>query len=377
MRTSAILQIAICCLTLFQEAITCHDAAAQEKLSPSNQWKDFQRWHLQVERFVPDPKRGSNDSQPRERFNVAVYCTKDKMLVYEPSGDVPAPLALSVCHLWNDPETGWISKAMCVFQSGSSVVDWKMTQIGNVWFFEEPVDGMPFEMLFPHMPNQVIEHPETTKAKVQVKRTERPNEILMEAIIQIPGKDEVRISQTWAKGASWWREFTRYSNGRKTLSAKLDRISFAETQGEAVKKQKNRHLSWDQRLQCRVTIVRSSARASEVISIIQKETKLELVIDESLRGQDPEMGNLQLRNVPAWAVMRTVAESAYKNSRWEAFPPNGFRLVPVSAPVVPVSGQLAPWHFVVTVFMVVALIASAVFAWRHFKIISKKSVERK
>jgi hypothetical protein len=305
--------------------VICAEATKPD--SPAQRWKITDRWNLNVEYFAPAAQEGSSPPKPAAPFSVAVMPLDDPqktpvgdwtILRFTASDKAPDHLR-PLISAWVLKGDGWVDKAMRTYPGKQLPVDMKILQIGYIAVITEPDLGMPVEMLFPNLPAQKLTDPRTG-TMFELRRQEKDDRILMEATFQIPDKDdkkEIRLSQTWGKGETWWRESTRHVNGRKIFHAKLASYHSTEKLEQWLREDINLLLHDDDRLNAKVTIVQDNPTAQQLFDVIQKATGVHLTVDSVLRDYEAPFGSVHLRNCPCWTVMKFIASQGFHNAQWE------------------------------------------------------------
>lgn len=144
----------------------------------------------------------------------------------------------------------------------------------------------------------------------------------MEATFQTQGKAETRLTQTWDKGKTWWRESIRHVNGRKVFHAKLVSVDSREKLEEWLRKDINR----------------DNPTVQDVLAAVRDATGVQVSLDGTLESHQPFLGSVQMRETPAWVLMKFIA-SKLQEGQWEHFE-GGYRLKAGGA--FPPSGQQEP-----------------------------------
>lgn len=309
-------------------------AQAAEPDNPSQHWKQTDRWHLVVEYFGPPTRKAPEGAKPTATFPVDVKPADDPedvpvggwtILRFTPTDKAPERLRAPV-FAWVLKGDGWLGGAGQLNPDSSVPVDKKLLQIGYVSIILEPDLSLPVEMLFPNLPPQKLTDPRTGTL-FELRRQEKDDCILMEATFQIPGQDEIRLRQTWGKGDTWWRESTRYVNGRKIFHAQFASYHSTEKLEQQLREDINRFLEDDDRLDIEVNIDLDNPSPQEMLDAVQKATNVPLRVASELRQYATPLGRVHLRDCPAWAVLKFVASQGFPNAQWER-DGNGYRLRP-------------------------------------------------
>lgn len=82
----------------------------------------------------------------------------------------------------------------------------------------------------------------------------------------------------------------------------------------------------DSLLQAKLTVVQVNPTLSGLLAQLESATGLTFRPDSHLANHDPDFGDVQFRNVPAWTVMNLIAKTDLTNGHWEKVE-GGYRLL--------------------------------------------------
>jgi hypothetical protein len=317
-------------------------AAAQEMgtKSPAARWKSTDVWDIAVQSYV------AGEEKPAATYSVKVRPlggpegTGFQVLQFQASTDAPVQHHQTYS-VWIEEASGWIGK-VCQFDPKVGIpVDKKLVTLGRASVLREPVRGMPLELLLPTLRSSTITDP-ATKAKVELRREEKGDLVIMEMTSSLPGQAEVRVVQTWHREESWWRETARFVNGRKDLDAKRTSVGSTAEMEKLLAQDINLFLNDDKRLAVKVTFVQDHPKLQDLLEAVQSATGVSLSLAEEVNGHDPDFGSVQMRVCPAWVVMKFIASKGFGDGQWEHHN-GGYRLK--SRRTVPPSRRApeSPW----------------------------------
>jgi hypothetical protein len=297
--------------------------------TPPRDWKSTEVLRLSVEKW-PAAIKGGRETRPAaytvdvSLLDIPTGTDLYWILRFDTSASAPKDLRGSRT-AWVVKDGGWIAK---IGSDSTREAERRVLSINGASALVQPMDGVPVELLLPTLSKKKYV---TEEATLEVLREEDGDGVIMVAIINIRGQDKVQITQTWKKGERWWREYTREINGRKDLHAKFHSVLTTTQvwQEKALRENPNAFLTWDKRLAVQVTLVKDNPKLSDLVDLIQKAAGVTLVVDDSLRGYEPQFGSCQLRDCPAWVVVNMISEYGYHKARWHDHN-KGYRLKPAT-----------------------------------------------
>jgi len=155
-----------------------------------------------------------------------------------------------------------------------------------------------------------------------------------------------------------------------TLRAKATAVESREKIEQLLRQDINLFLTDDERLNVKVTILKDNPTVQELLAEVRKATGVPCSLDASLRGYEPELGNVQMRDAHAWVILKFIASEGFNNAQWEHFD-DGYRLKPNGPLPVPSSPEVGRRNvesvaLVVGGALLVILLALAAMAiWRR------------
>jgi Leucine Rich Repeat (LRR) protein len=296
---------------------------------PPKDWKANEVLRLSVEKWSL-PRNGTKAAKPAATYSVDVrHLTNPTaedpwwILQFEPPDSAPKILRAS-CSAWILKDKGWISKVRQWNPGISEQEDKEVLSINGASALVRPIAGLPLELLPPTLSkNKYV----TDRATVELLREDDGDAVIMVAVINIRGQDQVQITQTWKKGERWWREYTREINGRKDLHARFVSVLSVEqaAKEKALRADCNAFVSWDKRLAVKVNVFNDNPKLSDLVAVVQKASGVTLTVEDSLRGYVPDFGSCQFRDCPAWVIVNFIANHGYHKAKWENHK-SGYRL---------------------------------------------------
>jgi Leucine rich repeat len=302
-------------------------------LVPPKDWTANDVFRLSVEKW-PMSTNGPKITKPTATYTVDVRHVTNPtgegpwwLLRFEPSDSAPKNLR-APCSAWILKDKGWIGKVNQENLGNSDQENKEVLSINGASTLVRPIEGIPVELLLPTLPKNKIS---TDRATLELLREEDGDGVILVAVINIRGQDQVQITQTWKKGERWWREYVREINGRKDLHAKFVSVLSVEQVGKekALRENYNAFLAWDERLAVKVNVVKDKAKLSDFLAVVQKGSGVTLTLEDSLRGYEPDFGSCQFRDCPAWVIVNFIASQGYHQAKWEDHK-SGYRLKPAT-----------------------------------------------
>jgi hypothetical protein len=210
-----------------------------------------------------------------------------------------------------------------------------LVSVGGLTFFDRAPRGFPVEVFPLRETNESLDNGRTA---IRVAQTPEGDTTVWEATCRTEGR-EVRVRQRWAAGEPWWRDYERFVNGRKDLSARRTAIPKPAPSSQGKQSPKlpdpgSRVLRADSRLQALVTVLADDPGLDTVLAKLQDATGLTFAVAPNLFSHVPSLGSVQMRNAPAWSVMDLLAQTQLRGGRWERVP-GGYVLHGESAAVPP------------------------------------------
>jgi hypothetical protein len=169
--------------------------------SPASHWKSTDIWTLKVENFAA-PQEMTPESSA---ITVKVISSPEAMgypiwsvLRFQASSGSAMPIP-EPYFIWVEKGTGWLGK-VCQFEPAVKMqVDKNLIRVGDVSLLRVPVPGIPLEMVFPNQRDSTL-CDSASRAKVEVRREDKGELIVMELTLSIPEQEDVRVVQISATG---------------------------------------------------------------------------------------------------------------------------------------------------------------------------------
>ncbi len=303
---------------------------------PTALWKAGEAWRISVKCFSPDGAAGEEAPAPVAHFGmfVAVVGTEQVEAVacwkvfFVCDNGVRADVGRGY-YFAIDKQAGWPRKVGRVHGPCAATLE----TLGAGAIIKGAPKGIPLEFFpLPERPFQA----KVGLATLAVERRVSGSDITLQATYRVGGKEVLMVRQKWAQGEKWWREHERYVNGRKDLHARITQPAVAApappTRPTALTKAKLRPagrwspLSYDLRLQARLSLVETDPPLADVLQRLQEATGLSLTLGTGLERHDPQLGSMQMSNVPVWTIMHALSTKDLVNGRWEKVE-DGYQLV--------------------------------------------------
>lgn len=295
---------------------------------PSAKWTPGKSWKLSVKTYPkeqPDKNTAGKSAQAAKEFLLyahisgyrQVKSTKCWSLVFLHPDNGPNRFA-DRYYIYVDPQ-GWTRKMLHIKYSKTPAPNSKTRKRtlvpllpkkfgpGTLAAIAPP--AFPLE-IFPLTDFAQIDR-EGGKEAFAIRRKIDGKNILLEAVYKIGTAEKLVIRQKWLQGESWWREYERFVNGRKDLSARLviRKPAPAAANGSSP-------LRRDPRLRVKMRVFANNLQLPELFDRVEKATGLKLTIDPKLKDHDPVLGSIQFKSAPACVVMEVMARRQLQEGRW-------------------------------------------------------------
>lgn len=314
-------------ITLALLSLLLSPARADTPAAPASTWKPPEQWLLRVETFAPDAKPGKQYPLFVSVSGLARVGEADCwMVIFGPDASNPGPVDRQFW-VWIDKETSWPRKVSLHTNN-----DHKTTPLADNLrdgtMVPGGTEGFPIE-IFPIDGSLTKTIPDSS-LKLVITREEvgAGKRFVVEARVMNEESEELRVRQTWVAGEKWWREYERYVRGQLILKATRDAPPPAITQDPETVKffGRTQHLRDDPRLATTLSVVAVDVALQEIVNRVQGATGVPLGLDPALERHDPQFGDWQLRDMPAWRFMDIVSQVQLVDGRWVK-DGDGYRLI--------------------------------------------------
>ena len=329
-------------LAMLFASVAFANEPAQSTWHPWKSWRPGDIWKLKVETHFPAQDKESAKPSVTRELKLLVLASED---LFIETGDKKERVSC-----WKLEYFPWKDGQETIGDGTFLSIDEKTGFPRNVARFDGTpasvkslgkfslVIGAPGDLPLEFFPPVKSAEARTSSESLSVQGAFTKDETVITATYGAKERAKILVVEKWRTGEKWWREYEKYVDGRKVLSAtRVLPDSYSPPRIKIKKdawKADHRYLRYDARLQPRVTVVENNPSIPELFRRMHESTGLEFEVDESLRQHSPKLGSLQLPEIRTFTVMEAIARNQLIDGHWEQTE-RGYRLMGKStAPIV-------------------------------------------